>query len=273
MKRLERLSGLITELVVKCDICKEDKSSLECIDCKEKYCVKCLKDVHDKTVIKPHKIINLCKSNSPDSTRILNDSTNGLVVNPQDDHKNNKFKSLAQDANQKRENWRKIELFDFPTYQNSDSHFNLKKVFKVLHQIYVTDNGISPENTINNSEMALKFKKKDTFNPSNSQNPQPEQGGASGPNSGKISKGLDALLSKPCEIGEVNFLWLNELKKFAELSMFNTEEKLLINRVAFLIFKRRGSKTTYNDFYRQIKILEVIIILIYVVNCSLGRHF
>jgi len=218
-----------------------------------------LNQSRDATITTPHKIVCLFDTNPVDSSRGLNDSTTGFLNKPQEDQQY-KLKTAFRDLAQKKTHWKKIEAFAFPTYQKGDAHLDLKKVFKLLCQIYVTDNGIAPDNTVTTPELALKFKRKgilsSTIPSTNVQSAQPDQGADADINSLKFSKGFDSLLNKKSELGEIDFSGINEIRKFFEFSSFNTEEKLLINRVAFLIFKRRGAKTAFNDFYRQMKILE-----------------
>ena len=45
--------------------------------------------------------------------------------------------------------------------------------------------------------------------------------------------------------------------KFVQLNNFNIEEKLFMNKTAFLIFKRHGAQTKFQEFFRIIKSLQV----------------
>lgn len=259
MKRLGHLGKLMQEVVIKCDVCKKEKALLECLNCAERYCDKCMEDVHKKTVRTSHKIIHLNKPG--DMYKAMKGVVVDVIPQQRDYTTRDDFDGNTQ--------WQKVESFSFPTLRVGDPYNNVEKAYKLLYRIYIEENGISEENTITNVELALKMKsKKKTSSlkkPGNKFNTegerktlsfymknQEEQPGDL--NSGETKK--DLLITKQHDLGEVDYEWLDEVKKFFELKKFNLEEKLWMNRIAFMIFKKRGAKTTYNDFYRQLKILE-----------------
>jgi len=240
-KRLELLSEQVDELALKCDGCKNEKAFLDCLDCREKYCQKCLKEIHNPTVRKSHQIISLIKPS----------------------YLNNKEKQLGIKSNNKNaQGWVKMECFAFPTFKQGDQYQNLEKAYRALYQIYIKNNGIAPDNKISDIEIALKSKAYIENNKGKSKlffskkNVQDKKEGNIAEKEGKDQTPTPLSIGGE-DLGEIDGSLSEQIQLFLELSSFNTEEKILMNRIAFLVFKRRGAKAVYDDFYRQIKILQV----------------
>lgn len=136
-------------------------------------------------------------------------------------------------------NWRKFETFNFPISKASNFFFTLKIAYQFLYKLYITDNAITNENQLSSIQKALKF-------------------------NAKSSSDNKALLKNPEEKeleGELDFTQDKTADKFLELDQYNTEEKFFLNRVAFLNFKKRGAQSTFDDFLKKVKVLEVIIMV------------
>jgi len=259
MKRLGHISGLIQEVVIKCDICKKSQALFECLNCSERYCDKCLGQVHNKTIKSVHKIIYLDKSHMSAANHAIRGSAMDLV--PQIRDFPTRDEDISESVAAKTEaDWQKVESFSFPTFKVGDPYNSMEKAYKLLYRIYIEENGISADNTISSIEQALKIKKGTSSLGSSlvketekAKSEQPEQS-AGLSSSGEAKKDLS--IGKPIDLGEVDYTWLDEVRRFFDLNRFNLEEKLWMNRIAFMVFKKRGAKTTYNDFYRQLKILE-----------------
>ncbi len=256
LKRLECFSSNIEELVIICQGCRKSRAILECIDCQEKHCAQCMRNIHDQITRKTHKIAYLVKANdnSMDHQIIPMTGTARKSIT-QIQTKDGK---LAKE--QPPQQWVKLQNFEFPTYVHGDSYVNIERIYKILHKIYITENGVSENNTISDIKAALKFKSSQTETQKVGNKLVEQQPGQEGSTAGKSpQKGYDVLAPAIHEeIGEIDHTWFEATKKFFGVSGFNTEEKMLINRVAFLTFKKRGAKANYNDFYRHMKTLQVI---------------
>jgi len=239
-RRLECFSQQIDELVIICQGCRKARALLECIDCQEKHCYQCMKNIHDQTTRKTHKIAHLVKANDNSMDH------QSLSVTA----KKNKDLNTSQ-------LWVKLQNFEFPTYVHGDSYINLERIYNILQKIYVAENGVSEDNTIPDIKAALKFKLKSHETKIEEKvfvNQQPGQEDQSSAGKSPLKKELDVLAT--ANIGEIDHAWFDTTKKFFGLSSFNLEEKILINRVAFLTFKKRGAKATYQDFEKHMKTLQ-----------------
>jgi len=58
------------------------------------------------------------------------------------------------------------------------------------------------------------------------------------------------------DFGEIDPRFLEYVRKFVDDENYNIEEKLMLNRIAFLNFKKRGGLTKYTHFYRHVKTME-----------------
>jgi hypothetical protein len=111
----------------------------------------------------------------------------------------------------------------FPSSTESNNYKNLVLIFEVIKREYLLNNGIDESNNINikkNIISSIAF--------------------------------YDMLVSQTDNaLSEI----LEEKSEF--LNLFNLEELFLINRMAFLRFKRVGSNLTAFDLYENLKILQV----------------
>ena len=243
LQRLSRIEELINVIVIKCGICQRRNALLECLYCEERYCSICLADVHNKVTKRatskdlkvldnPHKIIYLAKHTNPVKQSTPDDQT------PLDKGKElpKAVKNQVSKTKQRLLLWNKVETFNFPTYKNSDAYQNLVNVFDLLYRIYIDENGISADNTVTDVGLAMKLRLASEF---------------------PAGTPVQLKYRFEPEARDLDYLWRDQLCKFYNLNFFNTEEKLLINRIAFFIFKRRGAKTIFQDFYRYIKIIQV----------------
>lgn len=253
MKRLGHLGNLMQEIVIKCDACKKDKASLECLNCSERYCNNCLQQVHKKTVKTVHTIISLNKT--ADGAQAIKGFVADVIPQIRD------FPTSDVGSVKDIVHWQKVESFSFPTMKVGDPYNNVEKAFKLLYRVYIEENGISADNVITNVELALKMKNKKAAPPSPGKKSGVTFKNAEQPNQEAETAGLEKkkepLALKQQDLGEVDCAWMDEVRLFFDMTKFNLEEKLWMNRIAFMVFKKRGAKTTYNDFLRQLKILEV----------------
>ena len=243
LQRLSRIEELINVIVIKCGICQKRNALLECLYCEERYCSICLAEVHDKVTKKavskdekvpenPHKIMYLAKhtalvkQSTPDDQTSLEKSKDKLKVGRNRSQKKKRPELL----------WNKVETFNFPMNKNSDAYQNLLRVYDSLYRFYVDENGISTENTVTDVGLAMKLRLASEF---------------------PVGTSIRESNKAEPEARDLDYLWQEQLCRFCNLTHFNTEEKLLMNRIAFFIFKRRGAKTTFTDFYRYIKIIQV----------------
>lgn len=220
-----------------------------------------MRNIHDQTTRKTHKIAYLIKANDNSMNHQIIPIT-GTARKSISQIQTKDGKSAKEQPPQQ---WAKLQNFEFPTYVHGDSYINIERVYKILYKIYITENGVSEDNTISDIKAALRFKSSHAAEPQKFGNkPTEQQPGQEGSTAGKSpNKGIDVLAPAIHEeIGEIDHTWFEAIKKFFGVSGFNTEEKMLINRVAFFTFKKRGAKANYNDFYRHMKTLQVIFLLL-----------
>ena len=264
IKRLGQLAEYMHDIAIKCGTCRIKKAKLECIDCQERYCTKCLQDYHDLEFKVPHRVENLQHLNIQTQSTICETLKSLKEVHNQKDQKGKKAKEAAVKEKMSTytpTDWVKMEYFSFPVYKNSESYFLLEKVYKILYEIYIHENSISADNTIEDIEKALKFKavpKGHNLNSPYFKTPQDDNDEDS-PGPSKPMKGKVFERNRVTDMGITDCYGLDKLIDFIELSDFNNEEKILLNKIAFVVFKKRGAKAKFDDFFRQIKIIEVSI--------------
>jgi len=119
-----------------------------------------------------------------------------------------------------------MESSFFPSSTESNNYKNLVQIFEVIKREYLLNNAIDQSNNINikhNIISSIAF--------------------------------YDMLL---CQTDIAITETLEEKGEF--LNLFNLEELYLINRMAFLRFKRVGSNLTAFDLYENLRILQVFLI-------------
>jgi len=226
-RRIADVNKLTTKIIVMCNYCQKTKSVYNCNTCNEQFCEKCFKDVHNKVNIKQHDVVTLEqfalekreKSPWPEKIESL-----GYLLS--------KSSSSSEVGY-----WRKFEYFNFPITKSANHFQTMKVAFNMLYTLYITNNGITKDNEVESLEKALKFTKK---------------GEASPEKRPLITRDNNA---KELE-GDLDLSYEQTLEQFIGLGMFNVEEKFFMNRVAFLNFKRRGAKATFDEFIKKLKILE-----------------
>ncbi|RZJ99339.1 MAG: hypothetical protein EOO43_26765 [Flavobacterium sp.] len=231
-RRIADINRLTTKVIVMCNYCQKTKSVYNCKTCNEQICEKCFKDVHNKVNIKPHDIVKI------EEIAALQGRENSSTTQwPEKIESLGYLLSKNSDSNEVGY-WRKFESFNFPITKSA-SHFQTVKVaFNMLYTLYITNNGINKDNEVESIQKALKFTGK-------REDGSPEK------------KPLIARDNNKELEGELDLSYEQTLEQFIGLGTFNVEEKFFMNRVAFLNFKRRGAKATFDEFVKKLKILEV----------------
>jgi len=215
------------EVVIKCDICRKEKAIVECHTCNEKYCKKCFLGIHNKVTLSAHNLFALTQDKPIAKKENLGDLA-GSTKESDTSSDNGKSESTQL--------WRKFETFAFPTSKYSDYHDTIQKAFTILYKIYVEENKVTEDNTLAaEEESALELNKV------------------------KLTRTVRQMTIKPKEAPATSGIGSNQLaiNQFLELENYNIEEKMLMNRVAFLNCKKRGAKFQYADFYRHLKMIQV----------------
>ena len=238
-RRIADINKLTEKLISICNHCQKAKSTLNCLTCQEQFCSHCYETIHNKVVLSAHDIVPFDESDSKETQDSApNSETNtGLIANILEDKSEEKRVSWGP--------WRKFETFNFPLIKSSPSFYTLKVAYNVLFKFYITDNGITKNNQIENIEKPLKFL---SYN-----NTQHVASGLS-----LYAANQTAQTENEKELnGVLDLTYENDVNQILNLEAFNVEDKILINRVIFLTLKRRGAKATFEDFSKKLKILEV----------------
>lgn len=114
-----------------------------------------------------------------------------------------------------------------PTYKKSSLYPLLREIYNFMHSEYIDNNGITETSTDIDLKKFFRLKEK------------PDE-----------KKGAD---------GQTKFV-LEEtaaLQRILSINELNIEDKLFLNRIAFLAFKRKGAKTTFDYYYSLCKTLQV----------------
>jgi hypothetical protein len=218
------------EVVIKCDICRKDKAIVECQTCNEKLCKKCYVGIHKKVSISNHNLFSLTQdkpiAKKESAGELIGNSTKETESSSTDTGKSNS--ALL---------WRKFESFAFPTSKYSDFYDSIQKVFTILYRVYIDENKVTEDNTLQTEEEPPELNKLKL---------------------GKLTRQITLRQPKQ-EAVPINNIGSNALaiKSFVELENYNLEEKFIMNRIAFANCKKRGAKFQYSDFYRQLKIVQV----------------
>jgi len=119
----------------------------------------------------------------------------------------------------------------------------LEKTFDQLYKIYISSNDIKTRDELKGWEKSFKFK---NFRRQHTMTPVEEK-----PILIKVRDEEMQHLE-----GTLDLSQQEPIRNFAQADKFNTEEKLFMNEIAFLVFKRKGIRATFRDFLERIKILQ-----------------
>ena len=246
ISRMSDVSDLNSDnLLVRCTICFSKKAVIECKTSHEFVCRKCYFTVESKL-------------NSPERQIDLVPMQRDLLVGLQEEV--DKIKKRNSKANNGADtsristssNWRKFEFYTYPTHAQSEHYSLLSEAFKMLSQIYIASNGISATNAVLDENKFLRLTKQ-TASPTKDEKVEPNQ---------KSSANGASVVMTPAEKSafktELSQDAFDRYFKFIQLKNFNTEEKIFMNKAAFLVFKRSGAKAKFQEFFRIIKSLQVI---------------
>ena len=231
-RRISDINKATEEIIVTCDHCQRFRSVLECHDCAAKFCNSCFVEIHRKVVVTEHNVVpygqvkiftkeSLNKGFIPADAKPAGYLAEYLRVN-----------KLTMTPNF----WRKFELYSFPMRQSMPIMKSLKECFANLYEIYFTSNAIEAADALSNWEKPLKF--------------------TSSEDKKSVEEKKKESLGDKLE-GAIDFSYEQALKKFTDRQEFNTEEKLLMNEIAFLVFRNKSRAATFGIFYGKLKILQV----------------
>lgn len=149
--------------------------------------------------------------------------------------------------------WKKLEHFSLPIYEKSSFFANLIKVFALFYKVYVENNGIITGRNYLNFDSAISEFKAEDLNQNNFENRNNSRNLEIKNNSAKT---LPAI-----EFKDINGSFLkikNEaLCEILEADDFNIEDKLFLNRIAFMGFRKYGQQFKFKDFHKYCKKLQV----------------
>ena len=263
LNRIQDIS-IITGItpLMKCYNCVYTRASLECVLCCERFCQNCLEEIHNKLNknLEKHKIIKLIKSEEIEACE--KENSNKII------HNNNI--QIANDSincdDQIFITWRKFEYFCFPIYKYSESYDEIEKIYNKLILLYFNENGLK-HNTIDNSYKYFKIKEKDNTNEFNDVTKESTMVDQKNSANEKFVTGLLTKNNKDFDLnhekfqaiqGDMHVESFKAIQEFLSVGTFNIEEKLFINRTAFMLFKRKGIKATLTDFHKILRSLQVI---------------
>lgn len=249
LSRISNIAGMYSnKIVVKCTSCSKQKAVIECKQSHELVCKECYFTVQSKL-------------NYADEIDLLpyiggDEEIDDQVLKEVEKNKKSREKSSNKTESPAMK-WRKFEYFSFPTNQNSQTYQELNRIFKVLYSIYITESGIDRENKIVNSKKFLRIKVTDDFSDETSESKSPLPLITTDGSSSRRELWVRSPSEKSVFKGEIDRDIPKMIAKYTENRVFNDEEKLFLNRVGFLLFKRNGASTTFTDFLRVMKSLQV----------------
>ena len=244
--RIAELNKLTEKVINICNHCQKSKSTFNCLTCQDQFCSHCYETIHNKVVLSTHEVTSLDQSDSKDTqVSSINGVNAGGIANILEENSKDKKVSWG--------NWRKLETFNFPINKNSASFYTLKLAYNVLVKLYISENGITKENQIEDLERPLKF---------NLSSNHPAVG--SSLSAAKQTNVLENEKDKELN-GNLDLTYENGVNQIMNIDAFNTEEKILINRVTFLTFKRKGAKASFEEVLKKLKILEVNFVLLIII--------
>ena len=153
------------------------------------------------------------------------------------------LKEKAKNIQQKK--WKKFEYFCLPTYEKSTYYPSLIKIFNSLCQLYCQNNLLRGRNNADYLEISdfqfeqLQNQKKD-IKASSSKNKQ--------------SNEFEKIAGNFLKIKNIDMIEILENEEF------NVEDKLFLNRLAFMGFRKLGYQASIQDFLKYCKKLQVCLI-------------
>ena len=170
--------------------------------------------------------------------------------------------------------WKKFENFSLPVYERSSFFPSLIEIYGFFFKIYVENNGLVPGRNTVNLDLAIseyyldESPEKSTILHSPG---VPDTKGKVPDSNSKEKNGKDLNSAAKSNITQksklknefknINGHYLrirNEfLSKILEMEDFNIEDKLFLNKVAFLGFRKYGHQFSFEEFHRFCKRLQV----------------
>jgi len=144
--------------------------------------------------------------------------------------------------------WKKFECFSLPIYEKSSFFPNLIKIFGYFYKVYIEHNGLFPNKNLVNIDLAISEFKFDEFSDKNPVNSPlatktPEKQGNI-----ELFKDINGKYLK---------IRNEALCDILELEEFNIEDKLFLNKIAFLGFRKLGQQYKFKDFHKYCRKLQV----------------
>lgn len=247
---IERISDIAeinhSSLVVKCTHCTEKKAIIECKQTRELVCKKCYFTVQSKLNFADLdvSILPFIAGDGEIDPEIKREVERVRRVREQQESTGRTEKNLSFI-------WKKFEYFSFPTNNNTEQFSELQRIFKLLYSIYITESGIDPENRVTDANKFLKLRIQTS--PVSLDPKQSFDNTTAGKRAFSIRSPSDKSVFK----GELDYGVHKIFTQFRNDPAFNSEEKLMLNRIAFLVFKRHGANTKFMDFFRLVKGLQV----------------
>lgn len=232
-------------LLIRCSICEIKQAIIECKKTQEYVCRNCymtvqakLNFIDDQVEMLPSVMTQQFDKELTDELNKLKKKAAAATVPPGSAEKYIQYP------------WKKFEFYSFPTNVKSEQNVQLSQAFALLYLIYITNNGISPGNEVVDVQKFLRLPKRDE-----QATEEPVKSGLASPTkSSKTDKSPAGKSVFTTELSRDVYKYLNE---FITLKGFNTEEKIFMNRVAFLMFKRSGANANKAEFVRIINNLQV----------------
>jgi len=247
---IERIASIVemnkNNLAVKCTSCTQKKAIIECKKTREFVGKKCYLTVQSK--------LNYGDDDIDILPFIGGDGDIDQEIKKEIERVR-KLKEKRGDSARIEESprlkWKKFEYYSFPINNCSESFRELERIFKLLYDIYITESGIDPDNKVMDANKFLKLRSQMSIT-LDSKAPSLQT---------LTSTKRTFTIRKPSEKsvfkGELDHAVQKIYAQFREDSAFNDEEKLFMNRIAFLVFKRHGANASFLDFFRIVKGLQV----------------
>ncbi|KAL4481466.1 hypothetical protein ABPG74_007555 [Tetrahymena malaccensis] len=235
IQRMKQIENLNVGTIMICNECGKKLSVFECIECDLTFCKSCFDDYHNFIQKNNHQIhllnikhedqqlyqkYNILHINGENSYLL---EENRLESQSRQTQMNSNINSSKINKNKQTlgdENWRKLEYFVLPTYEKSPQFSQLKEIFELFKSEYIDNNGIDGTNEQIDFTKVFKLKE------------------------------------KPDSKGKFMLQESRAFRTILNMTEFNIEEKLFLNRIAFLVFKRYRQKVTFKNFYSLCKILQ-----------------
>lgn len=231
-------------LVVKCTSCSKKKAIIQCKQSRELVCKECYFNVQAKLNFADEiDILPYIGGTGEIDRDVLREVA-----------KKRKEKSLSPGKSTETfSKWKKFEYFSFPTNPNNQTFQELSRIFNTLYKLYITESGIDYDNQIVDTNKFLRIKLPNSPSINSPSIDDLPLVNLRSPSFGQLRSPSEKGVFK----GEIDRNLTKIYTEFIENDTFNDEEKLLLNRIAFLVFKRSGANATFIDFLRLVKSLQV----------------